>query len=79
MIRVSDILKAANAEGTDASKADELTETLEDEVIDKTAMIENVLPMPKKHVARSFEYAFEPTEDMMHYDIEIENDDYDYE
>ena len=48
-------------------------------ILDKTAMIENVLPMPKKHVGRSFEYSFEPTEEMMHYDVEVENDDYDYE
>jgi len=47
-------------------------------VIDKTAPIENVLPMPKKHTPRVFDYAFEPSEDMMHYDVEIENDEYDY-
>ncbi len=46
--------------------------------IDKKAPIENVLPMPKKHKPKVFDYAFEPTEDMMHYDIEIENDEYDY-
>ena len=48
-------------------------------VFDKTAMIENVLPMPKKHIGRTLDYAFEPSEDMMHYDIEFENDKYDYE
>ena len=42
-------------------------------------MIENVLPMPKKHIGRTLDYAFEPSEDMMHYDIEFENDKYDYE
>lgn len=47
-------------------------------VIDKKAPIENVLPMPKKHKPKVLDYAFEPTEDMMHYDIEIENDEYDY-
>lgn len=47
-------------------------------VIDRKAPIENVLPMPKKHKPRVLDYAFEPTEDMMHYDVEIENDDYDY-
>lgn len=80
VIRVSDILKAAKAEtdtGTD-NPAMEM-ENLPMETVDKTAMIENVLPMPKKHVSRSFEYAFEPTEEMMHYDVEVENDDYDYE
>lgn len=47
-------------------------------VIDRTAPIENVLPMPKKHKPKVLDYAFEPSEDMMHYDIEIENDEYDY-
>jgi len=47
-------------------------------VIDKTAPIENVLPMPKKHTPKVLDYAFEPSEDMMHYDVEIENDEYDY-
>ncbi len=46
--------------------------------IDRTAPIENVLPMPKKHTPRVFDYSFEPSEDMMHYDVEIENDEYDY-
>lgn len=73
VIRVSDILKAINEEeSTDAVSEEE-------EIPDKTAMIENVLPMPKKHVNRSFEYSFEPSEDMMHYDVEVEGDDYDYE
>ena len=47
-------------------------------VIDRRAPIENVLPMPKKHVPKVLDYAFEPEENMMHYDVEIENDDYDY-
>lgn len=76
IIRVSDILKASNAnEGENTEEESVLPE----EPVDRTAPIENVLPMPKKHVARTFEYAFEPTEDMMHYDVEIENDDYDFE
>lgn len=47
-------------------------------VIDRTAPIENVLPMPKKHKPKVLDYAFEPSEDLMHYDVEIENDEYDY-
>lgn len=47
-------------------------------LIDRKAPIENVLPMPKKHKPKVLDYAFEPTEDMMHYDVEIENDEYDY-
>lgn len=47
-------------------------------IIDRTAPIENVLPMPKKHKPRILDYAFEPAEDLMHYDVEIDNDEYDY-
>lgn len=80
VIRVSDILKAVGAEDT-KPKNDEMASSKEmqkEEIPDKTAMIENVLPMPKKHVSRSFEYSFEPSKDMMHYDVEVDNDDYDY-
>ena len=80
VIRVSDILKSLGTE--EAKTENNETVSIEEaaqENVDKTAMIENVLPMPKKHVERSFEYSFEPTEEMMHYDVEVENDDYDYE
>ena len=44
----------------------------------KIKLIQNPLPMPKKHVRKTMEYGFLPEEDMMHYDIEVdENDDYD--
>ena len=44
----------------------------------KIKLIQNPLPMPKKHVRKTMEYGFHPEEDMMHYDIEVdENDDYD--
>ena len=44
----------------------------------KPKFIENPLPLPKKHVRKTMEYGFIPEEDMMHYDIEVdENDDYD--
>lgn len=44
----------------------------------KPQLIENPLPLPRKHVRKAMEYGFIPEEDMMHYDIEVdENDDYD--
>lgn len=81
IIRVSDIVKESESlnEQKSSARRENVEEPEQIPVIDKTAMIENVLPMPKKHVSRTLEYAFEPPEDMMHYDIEIENDDYDYE
>ena len=40
--------------------------------------IENPLPLPKKHVKRTMDYAFVPEAAKMNYDIEIsENDDFD--
>lgn len=85
VIRVSDILK--NTAGDVSLNGEMMIEKNKENVIsdsekipetDKTAMIENVLPMPKKHVSRCFEYGFEPSDEMMHYDVEVENDDYDY-
>ena len=42
-------------------------------------LIENPLPLPKKHVKKEMNYAFEPTPDQMHYDLNNYNveDDYD--
>ena len=37
--------------------------------------LDNPLPVPKKHVKKSIDYAFEPEADMMNYDIEISADD----
>lgn len=40
--------------------------------------IENPLPLPKKHVKKTMDYAFEPDEAMMKYDVEVaDGDDYD--
>lgn len=44
----------------------------------KPRFIDNPLPVPKKHVKKSINYAFEPTLDQMKYDIDIsESDDFD--
>ena len=37
--------------------------------------LDNPLPVPKKHVKKSIDYAFEPDADMMKYDIDISTDD----
>ncbi len=48
------------------------------EPIPKPRFIENPLPLPKKHVKRTMDYAFVPEVAQMNYDIEItENDDFD--
>lgn len=41
--------------------------------------IENPLPVPKKHVKKEMNYAFEPTPDQMHYDLNNYNVDDDYD
>lgn len=76
LIRVSDIVK--NDETQQLTNAEDMSANTTEHMIDRTAMIENVLPMPKKHVSRELDYSVEPDEDMMHYDVELENDDYDY-
>ena len=41
--------------------------------------IENPLPLPKKHVKKEMNYAFEPTPDQMHYDLNNYRLDDDYD
>ena len=41
--------------------------------------IENPLPLPKKHVKKEMNYAFEPTPDQMHYDLNNYDVDDDYD
>ena len=47
----------------------------------KIELIENPLPLPKKHEKKQMDYAFEPDESEMHYDIELteENAKFDIE
>lgn len=45
----------------------------------KPRMIENPLPLPKKREHREMDYAYEVSEDRMHYDIEVrDQDDFDH-
>lgn len=41
--------------------------------------IENPLPLPKKHVKKEMNYAFEPSKDQMHYDLNNYSVDDDYD
>lgn len=42
-------------------------------------LLENPLPLPKKHVKKEMNYAFEPTPDQMHYDLNNYRLDDDYD
>ena len=42
-------------------------------------LIDNPLPLPKKHVKKEMNYAFEPTKDQMHYDLNNYSVDDDYD
>lgn len=42
-------------------------------------LLENPLPLPKKHVKKGMNYAFEPTPDQMHYDLNNYRLDDDYD
>ena len=52
---------------------------IEPEVMKPINFIPNPLPLPKKHVKKEMNYAFEPSSDMMHYDYNnyMFDDDYD--
>ena len=45
----------------------------------KVKLLENPLPVPKKHVKKEMTYAFEPREDQMHYDLNNYSVDDDYD
>ena len=42
-------------------------------------LLDNPLPTPKKHVKKEMNYAFEPTPDQMHYDLNNYRIDDDYD
>jgi len=45
---------------------------------EKPRFLENPLPLPKKHVRKTMEYAFVPENSQMKYDVEVKDtDDYD--
>ena len=45
----------------------------------KVKLLDNPLPVPKKHVKKEMNYAFEPSEDQMHYDLNNYRVDDDYD
>ena len=54
------------------------TEVVEEDLNKKIEFIENPLPVPKKHIRKTMDYAFVPEESLMKYDIHVsDNDDYD--
>ena len=49
------------------------------EEIRQVQLIENPLPLPKKHVKRVMDYPIQPDASQMHYDIRVDpNDDFDF-
>ena len=56
-------------------KTESVKVPLEEEANKEIKFLDNPLPVPKKHVKKSIDYAFEPEADMMNYDIEISADD----
>lgn len=55
-----------------------MTEVENMETKKEIKLIENPLPLPKKHVKKTMDYRFEPEPEFMKYDIEVkENDDFD--
>ena len=59
------------------TKADDTTK--ETPIAKPIKFIENPLPLPKKHVKKEMNYAFEPSEDQMHYDYNNYTFDDDYD
>lgn len=51
----------------------------EEEKKNKVKLIKNPLPLPKKHVKKELNYAFDPSSDQMHYDLNNYRLDDDYD
>lgn len=71
-------------EKLDGNEIDEIEVESEKEKVDnkeqnpKVEYIENPLPLPKKHIRKTMDYAFVPNEKQMKYDVYVpENDDFD--
>ena len=47
--------------------------------VDRKAPIENVLPMPKKHVKKTLDYKYELNEKDMHFDLDLNENNSDYD
>ena len=73
--------KAAEKENTTviSEQTADVKEEMKQEEKRTVKLIENPLPLPKKHVKKEMNYAFEPSGDQMHYDLNNYSfeDDYD--
>lgn len=70
--------KVSTADTVDNNKAFEnieIKESINTSDENENKFIENVLPVPKKHVRKELDYSFEPSEEKMKFDIEISDDD----
>ena len=63
------------------NKDDEKQEVSNTEVKDTMPehFLHNPLPVPPRHVKKTMEYAFEPEEATMHYDVALSEDKNDYD
>lgn len=62
-------------------RREETQEEIKEEIQEaggKVRLIENPLPLPRKHVKKTMDYKIDITEEQMKYDVEVkENDDFD--
>lgn len=57
----------------------DMTEKIQGETPKQVQMIENPLPLPKKHVKKVMDYPIQPDASQMHYDIKVDpNDNFDF-
>lgn len=76
-VSVTELFCAEDLVRIDTGKNKE-TNVVGDDKVKQIEFIENPLPVPKKHVRKTLDYAFIPEESQMKYDIHVsDNDDYD--
>ena len=69
--------KALKSEVATVEKSEKKEVTEEEKP--KVKLLENPLPVPKKHMKKEMNYGFEPSEDQMHYDLNNYRVDDDYD
>lgn len=76
MMKMSESTKRPGQNGPESELEDELVVLEEgNEPMPKVKLIENPLPLPRKHVKKVMGYGFEPDEAQMSYDVAVSDED----
>lgn len=75
-------VKSEESKTVESEKAEtveqEETKSVESEKVEPVKLIENPMPLPKRHEKREMDYQYQVAEDKMNFDVEVsDGDDFD--